>query len=149
MPDEPSKNIRIDNFVDIAQHLHQCTSQELLTEIRIDIAETKKDIIGLSVTIEEINSSLNSFIEGQESRNSQLTSILQKHAEMIMSHESKCPQGEEWVRIWKKVEMLENEYHRRSGRGLWEDRIYSIIQAIMIAAAVALVLWFMRGGSIV
>ena len=120
-------SVKIENLSELADVTHKCTSQELLTDIRISQARTEETIINLSNFVQELSGKFESLIQSGH----------------------KCYQDEQVRRNTAAIEYLKGEVHRWQGQRKWEDRLWNIGQAVLVAVIVALVLWFMKGGQII
>jgi len=50
--------------------------------------------------------------------------------------------------MWLDSENLKENDAKRVGSKTWEDRIWNIGQAVVVAIVIAVALWFMKGGAI-
>lgn len=133
MAEELSKTVFIENLDELQSLTHRCTSQEILTDIRIGQARTEETIINLSASVQELSAQL-----ADQTR----------RLEQLIERGHVCHQTEQ-IRINSAaIEYLKEEIHRWQGQSKWEDRVWSILQAVIIAGMVALVLFFMKGGAI-
>lgn len=132
-----------------------------------DLATISKEMVSLSACVQELNARFEEFLRYQSD-----------HELRIRKTETVCLHGDWWSKNWdkhdkidNKVTILENRSHpckleqpfgalvevvkslqnvenQRLGSKQWEDRVWAIGQAIFIAAIVAVVIWFMKGGAI-
>jgi hypothetical protein len=142
------EEVRIVNLADLDKVLHKCSSQELLTEIRIGVATTNRDIIAMSASFQELNARFDEHMSQQERDMADFRKIFEKHNEEIVDVTHNCRFPEYWDAIWKRVSELEKDKYERGGSTVWETRLWNIAQAVMIAMVVAVVLYFMKGGAI-
>lgn len=143
MPD--ATPIRIINAEEL-KNPHTCTSQEILTDIRIQVATTGQELIGVNATLQELsarfeeqNRYLMDFIREQNETMNRIQEAAKGH---------NCRYEDQIKQIAEAVNSLKHEQAKQSGEQKWTDRIYSILQAVIIAAVVAVVLFLMKGGSI-
>lgn len=131
MPDD-IREIRISNIDDI-NGLHECRSIDKLIEIQVGIARMEQASISQAACFQELNARF-------EEQNKQFQQLLHTpHA---------CEKTHEIARLSSSVEFLKEEHHKRTGQSKWEDRLWAIVQAVLIAAVVAVVLFLMKGGAI-
>lgn len=119
MSAEEAKTVIIENIDDLSSITHKCTSQELLTEIRICQARTEETLSSLVTRFEAYTNT------GHEC----------KYKDQIDKNTDAC-------------EYLKEQIHKMQGQSKWEDRLWNIGQSVLIAALVAVVLFFMKGGNI-
>lgn len=116
---DDAKAVFIENIEELSSITHKCTSQELLTEIRISQARTEETLSNLATRFEAYTKA------GHEC----------KYKEQIDKNTVAC-------------EYLKEQIHKMQGQSKWEDRLWNIGQAVLIAALVAVILFFMKGGAI-
>ncbi|MCK9592333.1 MAG: hypothetical protein M0Q91_10045 [Methanoregula sp.] len=129
---EPTAVI-IENLEDLADVTHKCTSQEILTAIRISQARTEESMINLSSTFQDLTLRLD-----EQSRQFQ---------EFVRAPYV-CIYKDQILQHTASIEYLKEESHRREGQSRWEDRVWNVGQAVLVAALVAVVLYLMKGGAI-
>lgn len=137
-PEDSSNNrgttsVEIKNLKDLAEITHKCISVDKLTEIQISLARVEESSISQAAAFQELNARF-------EEQSRQIQQVLYSRHE--------CYQINEIKRLGLEVEFLKEEHHKRVGESKWDDRVWAIVQALFIVIAGAIVLWFLKGGSI-
>ena len=139
-----NETVHIANLDELAEHLNNYRdkeTQDLLTGLQLSIVESKKDITNLEAQITGLRSD---FKENTECTRKQTEEI----QSFIRSHAATCPHPEEWVRIWKTVNMLTDDYQQRRGSNVWVERGIGIGISVLTAVLIAGVFFFMNGGHV-
>jgi len=95
----------------------------------------------LNARLFETNKRLEAFTE-------EIRKTLKDHEERLVDVEHNCRRTSDWSRCWNRIEALEKSELQRTGAQPHIDRVMNILQAVIVAAIVALVLFFMKGGAI-
>lgn len=127
----PSTSVRIENLADI-EKLHKCTSQEILTQIRIEITETKGNITNLSAMLQEIRAQWEEHIGDQDMCLKEQMKIIKQLQEEIIG-----------MRMW-----IEKEESRKKTNEPWVNRILNVAQGVVITILGLFILFFIKGGSL-
>lgn len=127
----PSTSVRIENLADI-EKLHKCTSQEILTQIRIEITETKGNITNLSAMLQEIRAQWEEHIGDQDMCLKEQMKIIKQLQEEIIG-----------IRMW-----IEKEESRKKTNEPWVNRILNVAQGVVITILGLFILFFIKGGSL-
>jgi hypothetical protein len=107
----------------------------LMTDNAIAIAKVTTLMENTSVKLIETNIFLQEFVK--ETRD-----LSKNHESRILVAERSCMNEE-------RIKSLEACEHIRSGAKPVIDRIYNIVQSVLIAVVVVIIIYFMKGGTIV
>ena len=107
----------------------------------VAVTQVTGELSNLNVRLFETNKRLEAFTE-------EIRKTLKDHEERIVDVEHNCRRTSDWSRCWNRIEALEKSEHKRTGAQPVIDRVMNILQAVIVAAIVALVLFFMKGGAI-
>lgn len=114
-------SVRIENIDELVNAKHRCNSIETLTDIRIGVAETGKDIVNLAAFFQQLSAKLD---------------------------EAQDEQNKNWERNWSRLDALEKAEHHRQGAGRWEAWILDAFKSVMVAVVVIIAAYLMSGGHI-
>jgi len=109
----------IENIKDLEDLTHKCTSQELLTKIQVSQGRMEE-------TLKNLVDRFEAFVDAGHQC---------QYKEQIQRNSAAC-------------EYLKEQIYKMQGQSKWEDRLWNIGQAVLIAGLVAIVLFFMKGGNI-
>ena len=115
---------------------------ESLAENSVAITRITGELASLNARLTEAVKELRLFRE-------EIKKTLADHETRLVGVEHNCLKEANWTRCWNRLEALEKSEMQRCGAKPYEDRIWSILQAVLVAVIVALVLWFMKGGQII
>lgn len=107
----------------------------------VAVTQVTGELSNLNARLFETNKRLEAFTE-------EIRKTLKDHEERIVDVEHNCRRTSDWSRCWNRIEALEKSEHKRTGAQPVVDRAMNILQAVIVAAIVALVLFFMKGGAI-
>jgi len=107
----------------------------------VAVTQVTGELSNLNARLFETNKRLEAFTE-------EIRKTLKDHEERIVDVEHNCRRTSDWSRCWNRIEALEKSEHKRTGAQPVIDRVMNILQAVIVAAIVALVLFFMKGGAI-
>jgi len=107
----------------------------------VAVTQVTGELSNLNARLFETNKRLEAFTE-------EIRKTLKDHEERIVDVEHNCRRTSDWSRCWNRIEELEKSEHKRTGAQPVVDRAMNILQAVIVAAIVALVLFFMKGGAI-
>jgi len=107
----------------------------------VAVTQVTGELSNLNARLFETNKRLEAFTE-------EIRKTLKDHEERIVDVEHNCRRTSDWSRCWNRIEELEKSEHKRTGAQPVIDRAMNILQAVIVAAIVALVLFFMKGGAI-
>ena len=107
----------------------------------VAVTQVTGELSNLNARLFETNKRLEAFTE-------EIRKTLKDHEERIVDVEHNCRRTSDWSRCWHRIEALEKSEHKRTGAQPVIDRVMNILQAVIVAAIVALVLFFMKGGAI-
>lgn len=114
---------------------------ESLSENSVAITQVTGELANLNMRLTEAVKELRLFRE-------EIKKTLTDHEARLVDVEHNCRKEQNWSRCWDRIEALEQAELKRTGAQPYADRIWNITQAVFIAAVVAVVLWFMKGGQI-
>lgn len=115
---------------------------ESLAENSVAITQVTGELASLNARLTEAVTELRLFRE-------EIKKTLSDHEARLVDVEHNCLKEANWTRCWNRLEALEKSEMQRCGAKPYEDRIWGILQAVLVAVIVALVLWFMKGGQII
>ena len=115
---------------------------ESLAENSVAITQVIGELASLNSRLTEAVKELRLFRE-------EIKKTLADHETRLVDVEHNCLREASWNRCWDRIEALEKSEMQRCGAKPYEDRIWGILQAVLVAVIVALVLWFMKGGQII
>lgn len=130
---DDTREVTIGNLGDIAKHLHVCTSQPQLTEILVAIGRMDEALSNQAAASQELSARFE-----EQSR----------HITQVLNQRHECYQVAELRRTSAAIDYLKEELHKQQGSSKWEDRLWNIGQALVVAVMVAVVLFIMGGGII-
>ena len=107
----------------------------------VAVTQVTGELSNLNARLFETNKRFEAFTE-------EIRKTLKDHEERIVDVEHNCRRTSDWSRCWNRIEELEKSEHKRTGAQPVIDRAMNILQAVIVAAIVALVLFFMKGGAI-
>ena len=107
----------------------------------VAVTQVTGEMSNLNARLFETNKRLEAFTE-------EIRKTLKDHEERIVDVEHNCRRPSDWSRCWNRIEALEKSELQRTGAQPHIDRALNILQAVIVAAIVALVLFFMKGGAI-
>jgi len=107
----------------------------------VAVTQVTGEMSNLNARLFETNKRLEAFTE-------EIRKTLKYHEERLVDVEHNCRRPSDWSRCWNRIEALEKSEMQRCGAKPYEDRIWGILQSVLVAVIVALVLWFMKGGAI-
>ena len=107
----------------------------------VAVTQVTGELSNLNARLFETNKRLEAFTE-------EIRKTLKDHEERIVDVEHNCRRTNDWSRCWNRIEALEKSNLKRVGAQPVVDRVMNILQAVIVAAIVALVLFFMKGGAI-
>ncbi len=118
------------------------TLMESLAENSVAITRITGELASLNARLTEAVKELRLFRE-------EIKKTLSDHEARLVDVEHNCRRPSDWSRCWNRIEALEKSEMQRCGAKPYEDRIWGILQSVLVAVIVALVLWFMKGGQII
>ena len=107
----------------------------------VAVTQVTGELSNLNARLFETNKRLEAFTE-------EIRKTLKDHEERIVDVEHNCRRTSDWSRCWNRIEALEKSELQRTGAQPVIDRVMNILQAVIVAAVVALMLFFMKGGAI-
>jgi len=107
----------------------------------VAVTQVTGELSNLNARLFETNKRLEAFTE-------EIRKTLKDHEERIVDVEHNCRRTSDWSRCWNRIEALEKSEYKRTGAQPVVDRAMNILQAVIVAAVVALMLFFMKGGEI-
>ena len=107
----------------------------------VAVTQVTGELSNLNARLFETNKRLEAFTE-------EIRKTLKDHEERLVDVEHNCRRTNDWSRCWNRIEALEKSELQRTGAQPYIDRVMNILQAVIVAAIVALVLFFMKGGAI-
>ena len=107
----------------------------------VAVTQVTGELSNLNARLFETNKRLEAFTE-------EIRKTLKDHEERIVDVEHNCRRPSDWSRCWNRIEALEKSELQRTGAQPHIDRAMNILQAVIVAAVVALMLFFMKGGAI-
>lgn len=107
----------------------------------VAVTQVTGELSNLNARLFETNKRLEAFTE-------EIRKTLKDHEERLVDVEHNCRRTSDWSRCWNRIEALEKSELQRTGAQPHIDRVMNILQAVIVAAIVALVLFFMKGGAI-
>lgn len=148
--DEP-RSIEVTNIDELAsvikESTHSCTSQEILTDIRIGVAEMNRDMISMTACFQQLNTRFEEHMREQDQ-------VLREHMQIIASHSSdivdvkhNCRFPDKWDRVEARLTSLEHAETMRKGSNKWEDRIFNIANSVFVAVVIFVILFILKGGE--
>ena len=107
----------------------------------VAVTQVTGEMSNLNARLFETNKRLEAFTE-------EIRKTLKNHEERLVDVEHNCRRPSDWSRCWNRIEALEKSELQRTGAQPVIDRAMNILQAVIVAAVVALMLFFMKGGAI-
>ena len=146
-----AKAIEVTNIDELAKVIkeatHTCTSQELLTDIRIGVAETNRDILSMTTSFQQLNARVEEHMREQDQVLREHMQIIAAHATDLVDIKHNCRFPENWDRVDKRLSALEHSESLRKGSSKWEDRLFSIMSSIAVAVVIFVILFILKGGK--
>lgn len=145
-----AKSINVTNIDALAKALkesHVCTSQEILTDIRIGVAEMNRDMISMTACFQQLNARFEEHMREQDQILREHMQIIAAHTEEIGDVKHNCRFPDRWDKLDTRITALERSDFSRSGATKWEDRIFGFVNAIIVAIVIFVVLYIMKGGA--
>lgn len=146
-----AKSIEVTNIDELAKVIkeatHQCTSQEILTDIRIGVAETNRDIISMTACFQQLNARFEEHMKEQDQVLREHMQIIASHATDIVDVKHNCRFPDKWDEVNTRLKTLEDSESARKGSGKWEDRIFQFMNSVLVAVVVFVVLFVLKGGE--
>ena len=145
------KSIELTNIGELADILkdatHRCTSQELLTEIRIGVAEMNRDMISMTACFQQLNERFEEHMREQDQVHREQMQIIASHAADLVDVKYNCRFPDKWKDIEERVKVLEKSEHSRGGASVWTDRAFNFMNSVLVAVVIFVILFFMKGGE--
>lgn len=127
----------IDELADILKNAtHKCTSQEIMTEIRIGVAELNRDMASMTACFKQLNARFEEHMQ-----------IIASHAADLEDVKHNCRFPDKWKDIEDRVKILEKSEHSRGGASVWTDRLFNFMNSVLVAVVIFVILFFMKGGE--
>lgn len=150
--DYPIQQVHITNAEEVSSGgkrlPHECQNMELLTEMRIDIAEMSRDFVHLASCVQELTAQLTEFMQTQDERISQITNTCVtrsvKWGEVTNDiNDIKQNQRD----IYKRVEAIEKVHEKDEGatQGTKPYKDY-FIYILMTVTTIIITYVFAKGG---
>ena len=112
------------------------------------ISENSVAVTQVTASLSDLNKRLFETNKRLEAFTGEIRKTLKDHEERIVDVEHNCRKEVNWQRTWNRLESLEKAEIQRAGAKPYLDRVLNFVQAVLIAAVVAVVLFFMKGGAI-
>jgi transcriptional regulator of heat shock response len=145
---KPIELTNIDELADILKDAtHRCTSQELLTEIRIGVAEMNRDMISMTACFQQLNARFEEHMREQDQVHREQMQIIASHAADLVDVKHNCRFPDKWKDIEERVKVLEKSEHSRGGASVWTDRAFNFMNSVLVAVVIFVILFFMKGGE--
>ena len=145
------KSIELTNIDELADILkdatHRCTSQEVLTEIRIGVAEMNRDMISMTACFKQLNARFEEHMREQDQVHREQMQIIASHAADLVDVKHNCRFPDKWKDIEERVKVLEKSEHSRGGGSVWTDRAFNFMNSVLVAVVIFVILFFMKGGE--
>lgn len=145
------KSIELTNIDELADILkdatHRFTSQELLTEIRIGVAEMNRDMISMTACFQQLNARFEEHMREQDQVHREQMQIIASHAADLVDVKHNCRFPDKWKDIEERVTVLEKSEHSRGGASVWTDRAFNFMNSVLVAVVIFVILFFMKGGE--
>ena len=145
------KSIELTNIGELADILkdatHRCTSQEMLTEIRIGAAEMNRDMISLTACFRQLNERFEEHMREQDQVHREQMQIIASHAADLVDVKHNCRFPDKWKDIEERVKVLEKSEHSRGGASVWTDRAFNFMNSVLVAVVIFVILFFLKGGE--
>jgi hypothetical protein len=125
------------------------SNPETLVTLMESMAENSVAITQVTGELASLNSRLTEAVKELRLFREEIKKTLSDHENRLVGVEHNCLREASWNRCWDRLEALEKSEMQRCGAKPYEDRIWGILQAVLVAVIVALVLWFMKGGQII
>lgn len=122
---------------------------ETLVSLMESMAENSVAITQVTGELASLNTRLTEAVKELRLFREEIKKTLSDHETRLVGVEHNCLREASWNRCWDRLEALEKSEMQRCGAKPYEDRIWGILQAVLVAVIVALVLWFMKGGQII
>lgn len=145
--DEQPRTIFVENIKELTDS-HQCKSTDILMELKCESVRTTEQIIHLAACFQELNATLDENAKNHNAMMQDIKTILARHDTEITDLKHNCRYPEYWTSIWNRMKVLEDDYQRRNGAKVWDDRIYDFIKYGICVVLGALIIWFLSGGHI-
>ena len=145
------KSIELTNIDELADILkdatHRCTSQELLTEIRIGVAEMNRDMISMTACFQQLNARFEEHMREQDQVHREQMQIIASHAADLVDVKHNCRFPDKWKDLEERVKVLEKSEHSRGGASVWIDRVINFMNSVLVAIVIFVILFFLKGGE--
>ena len=145
------KSIELTNIDELADILkdatHRCTSQELLTEIRIGVAEMNRDMISMTACFQQLNTRFEEHMREQDQVHREQMQIIASHAADLVDVKHNCRFPDKWKDLEERVKVLEKSEHSRGGASVWIDRVINFMNSVLVAIVIFVILFFLKGGE--
>lgn len=125
------------------------SNPETIVTLMESLAENSVAITQVTGELASLNARLNEAVKELRLFREEIKKTLADHETRLVGVEHNCLKESNWQRAWNRLEALEKSEMQRCGAKPYEDRIWGILQAVLVAVIVALVLWFMKGGQII
>ena len=125
------------------------SNPETLVTLMESLAENSVAITHVTGELASLNARLTEAVKELRLFREEIKKTLADHETRLVGVEHNCLKESNWQRAWNRLEALEKSEMQRCGAKPYEDRIWGILQAVLVAVIVALVLWFMKGGQII
>ena len=147
MLNDESKPVFIENIREIAE-AHQCKSTDILMDLKCESVRVAEQMIHMSACFQELNATIDENTKANNETMKDIKTILSRHDTEITDLKHNCRYPEYWTSAWKRIKVLEDDYQRRQGAGVWDARIYEFIKYGVCVIMGALIIFFMQGGKI-
>lgn len=131
----------------IKESTHSCTSQEILTDIRIGVAETNRDIISMTACFQQLNARFEEHMREQDQVLREHMQIIAAHSNDLVDVKHNCRFPDQWDNMDRRINALEHAETLRKGSSKWEDRLFSIMSSIAVAVVIFVILFILKGGK--
>ena len=125
------------------------SNPETLVTLMESLAENSVAITRITGELASLNARLTEAVKELRLFREEIKKTLADHETRLVDVEHNCLREASWNRCWDRIEALEKSEMQRCGAKPYEDRIWGILQAVLVAVIVALALWFMKGGHII
>ena len=145
------KSIELTNIDELANILkdatQKCTSQEVMTEIRIGVAELNRDMVSMTACFQQLNARFEKYMREQDQVRREQMQIITSHAADLEDVKHNCRLPEKWKDIEDRVKTLEKSEQTRGGESVWTDRLFNFMNSVMVAVVIFVILFFLKGGK--
>lgn len=148
--DEP-RSIEVTNIDELARVIkestHTCTSQEILTDIRIGVAEMNRDMISMTACFQQLNARFEEHMREQDQVHREQMQIIASHAADLVDVKHNCRFPDRWKELDARLSAIEKLETARSGESKWNDRLFNFMNSVLVAVVIFIILFFMKGGE--